>query len=238
MVLFKGRIFRLALLISIAWHLVWIYGIRVELFSDQIKQIEYPTISFLGPILEETIFKKEPKINLPSSISTLPARGLVKDNLNLQSWLLRKSIIRRIVQIRDADKNLPQRVPDILNKRMPPPTYQSAFRPNPVKPEPFPEIGQIKGPAEERRVFYRPSLPVLPDWLREERLRLNIEIKFWLSPEGLVECAEPLISCGYPEIDLLMVSYLNKWRFQPLAEELDNQQDQWGIVRLSFYDQD
>lgn len=238
MVLFKDRIFRLALLISIAWHLVWIYGIRVELFSHQIKQIEYPTISFLGPILEGTIFKKEPKINLPSSISNLSARGLVKDNLNLQNWLLKRSIVRRIVQIRDRDKNIPQRVPDILNKRMPPETYQSAFRPKTVKPEPFPEIGQIKGPVEERRVFYRPSLPVLPDWVREERLRLNIEIKFWLSPDGLVECAEPLISCGYPEIDLLMVTYLNKWRFQPLAEELDNQQDQWGIVRLSFYDQD
>jgi len=239
MVLFKGRIFRLALLISIAWHLVWMYGIRVELFSHQIKQIEYPTISFLGPILEETIFKKEPKINLPSSISPLQARGLVKDNLNLQSWLLKRSIVRRIVQIRDRDKGIPQRVSDGLNKRMPPSTYQSAFRPKTVKSKPFPEIGQVKGPVEERRVFYQPSLPVLPDWLRQERLRLNIEIKFWLSKEGLVEYAEPLISCGYPEIDLLMVTYLNKWRFQPLAaEELDNQQDQWGIVRLSFYDQD
>jgi len=81
-------------------------------------------------------------------------------------------------------------------------------------------------------------LPVLPDWLKEEKLRLNIEIKFWVSPDGLVEHAEPLISCGYPEIDLLMVRYLDKWRFQPLAGDLDGEQGQWGVARLFLYDKD
>ena len=192
----------------------------------------------MGPILEETIFKKEPKINLPSSINTLSDKGLVADNLDLRTWLLNRAAIRRISQFKDPDRNFPARLPGISNKRLPPSTYQSGLWKETLQSKPSPGNGQIDGPVKERTVLYRPSLPVLPDWLKEEKLRLNIEIKFWVSPDGLVEHAEPLISCGYPEIDLLMVRYLDKWRFQPLAGDLDGEQGQWGVARLFLYDKD
>lgn len=51
MEMFKDRVFNLAILLSIAWHVFWLSVITVVAAPRQ-TQVKFSKVSFLGPILE------------------------------------------------------------------------------------------------------------------------------------------------------------------------------------------
>lgn len=85
----------------------------------------------------------------------------------------------------------------------------------------------IKGPAAERRVVFRP-----PPIGVEIGAEADIELKFWVLPDGNVGRVVPLRK-GDAKLEDEAMRYIKKWRFTPLGKE-GPQEEQWGTVAIKF----
>ena len=225
--MFRNRIFNLALVISILWHLLCICGVRIDLSpSYAYKFKKYSAISFLGPILGETTFRRGLKIGLPEVIK-VPFRRLFSDELDLRSQFsdnqIQVKVKKRIITRKQAGSPDKYALVD---------SFDNLNQDSRGTPDYLTRVS-MEGPVENRAVLYNPPLPSLPGWASQEGLRFDLKIKFWVSSQGVVKHAKPEISCGYPELDLLGIRYINRWRFGALGPG-SQQASQWGIAKISL----
>ena len=60
-----------------------------------------------------------------------------------------------------------------------------------------------------------------------------VKLKFSLSKKGIVYSIEPVISSGYPTIDLRAASFIKKWRFSQATSDKEAECN-WGIVSVGI----
>jgi len=85
----------------------------------------------------------------------------------------------------------------------------------------------IKGAVSSRRVLERPLLPQV-----KVKLETEIELTFWVLPDGMVDRAIPSVK-GDAELERVAIQYLKQWRFAPLSKE-EPQVEQWGTIPIKF----
>ncbi len=211
---------------SIAWHLLWICGPSVVLVPGKVEQRKFPVITFLGPILEETAFRR--RLAKASEFIEIPARtSLISDDPPLEIKLPEYRIPGED-KYRLGRKELTRLQEPYASVKEVPRPISSELKTN-SSPVPF----KIEGPVRDRVVASRPPSPALPEWATVRALKFAMKLKFWVSPEGIVGEVGPQISSGYPEIDLLGMRYMYKWRFQTLPSSVD-QARQWGVISLNI----
>jgi TonB family protein len=93
---------------------------------------------------------------------------------------------------------------------------------NPTNP-----ASHIKGPAADRRVIFQPPLPSVTVENEAE-----IELRFWILPNGTVSRVVPLKKSD-PRLETLAINYLRNWRFNPLPPDVPSE-EQWGIIPFKF----
>jgi TonB family protein len=76
-----------------------------------------------------------------------------------------------------------------------------------------PDLGPTHGPV----ALYAPS-PVIPTYLRDQKLNTNVVIEFFITAQGLVT-PRLLASSGSDELDSIALSTVNKWKFKPAAQD-------------------
>jgi TonB family protein len=86
---------------------------------------------------------------------------------------------------------------------------------------------RIQGPAAERQVIFQPPPPSVTVEGETE-----IELRFWILPNGTVSRVVPLKKSD-PRLEALAINYLRHWRFNPLPPEA-GQDEQWGIIPFKF----
>jgi TonB family protein len=85
----------------------------------------------------------------------------------------------------------------------------------------------IRGPLATRKILERPPLPQV-----KVRMEGEIELTFWVSPDGMVDRVVPTIK-GDAELERIAIQYLRQWRFVPLSKD-QPQVEQWGIIPMKF----
>ena len=85
----------------------------------------------------------------------------------------------------------------------------------------------VEGPISERRILYRPPLPQV-----STEQTVQIKLKFWVAPNGIVDQVIP-VERGGAKLEAVAVNFLKKWRFEPLPAE-EKQERQWGILTVKF----
>ncbi|NWF94058.1 MAG: energy transducer TonB [Syntrophaceae bacterium] len=85
----------------------------------------------------------------------------------------------------------------------------------------------IKGPLATRKILERPQTPQV-----KVRVEAEIELTFWVSPEGMVDRVIPTIR-GDTELEWIAIQYLKQWRFAPLSKD-QPQVEQWGVIPIKF----
>jgi len=125
-------------------------------------------------------------------------------------------------------KELQIEVPEVLTKiaRLAPPSPREVTRSK--KLPSARELFQIKGPAGERKVTYRPSKPPAVELEAET----EIVLKFWVLPNGEVGRIIP-IKKAEPVLEAKAIGYLKEWRFNPLSPD-EAQVEQEGIIPVRF----
>jgi len=85
----------------------------------------------------------------------------------------------------------------------------------------------VEGPIAERRILYRPR----PPKVRADQT-VQIRLKFWVTPNGIVDQIVPL-ERGGTNLESVAIQYLKQWKFEPLPPEV-KQERQWGILTVKF----
>jgi hypothetical protein len=128
----------------------------------------------------------------------------------------------------------PERIVPDRQDSPPLPTLERYQRPEAAltRPVTTPIVGsspalQIQGPAAERQVIFQPPLPAAT----VDR-EIDIELRFWILPNGTVSRVVPLKKAD-PRLEALAISYLRQWRFNQLRTDVAAD-EQWGIIPFKF----
>lgn len=89
---------------------------------------------------------------------------------------------------------------------------------------------KIQGPVARRGVRQRIE-PVYPESARRAGLEDDVELWFWVDPEGNVISVEPETKSGY--FDEAAMRAMRSWKFAALDPRLPRN-DQWGKVTIRF----
>ena len=229
----RGRnIFAITVLFSAIWHFFWIATVNIVVTpSIEIKD-EFTNVTFLGPILEKTAFEMmveeyQPKTETLYRISMLlkteehldvegPSRALKKDAFKYKTE--KKALIARNGNVfKSEDK------PHFFNSE------KSIFY----------HIGDkiinrfMEGPAKNRAILFKPNFPYFSKRSLVDEENFVTKFRFTLSNTGNVEVVEPVVSSGYPDIDMRCIQYLKQWKFAP--RPMDTERDgQWGIITFNI----
>ena len=121
---------------------------------------------------------------------------------------------RRILEERDTQRIMAQM------------TVQAHTRKPPARSLDEDSVG-IKGPASRRKILYKPEIPEV-----EIDREGEVELKFWVLPDGSVGSVFPLLR-GDAELERIAINYMKQWRFNPLAEG-GSTVEQWGTITVRF----
>lgn len=91
----------------------------------------------------------------------------------------------------------------------------------------------ITGPVSSRRVV-RTVSPKYPAWAEEKGIEGEVEVKFWVSPEGIVNKLALVKTSGYPDFDSRAIEAVRKYLFEPVGRS-EKREDQWGTVTIKYF---
>lgn len=230
--MFRDRVFAIAFIIALLWHAGW-FSVVTVVTPQNYRWNAKSGISFLGPILDKNMFDmlmadKPVLINTKYKIDPLPIKELIKRDV---PKVKRKAPNQSLYTYSTENVKLKLPVTDRDRKRVP---LLSELRIR-VKVSSMPLSGSpgvsISGPASERALIYKPDKPILSFNIDTEKIKsYTLKLKFTLMNDGSVTRVEPVLSSGNPDVDLLGINYLQRWRFEPLPEEKQT----WGIAELVF----
>lgn len=90
----------------------------------------------------------------------------------------------------------------------------------------------IAGPVSRRKVLNR-VYPEYPSWAEEKGIEGEVHLKFWVTPDGIVESVETEKTSGYPDFDSRALRALNQYRFSALSSQ-EEQKTQWGTIVIKY----
>ena|GEM_PF-1220202 len=230
-ILAGDRIFNLSIIFSTVWHLFWICAIGIVVTPSVQPTGVHQEIGFLGPILEKTAFDLLTENAKPQAETLYASSALFHD----KAYLRPEGPARKV-----RKESLPEALPDkfvfylrehVNDMREIPPylayavggkRYTSdnkgAFEP--------------EGPAAERAVIFKPDFPAVPAGLYGDCEKYTVKLKFFLSDKGLVYDVMPVVSSGFPEVDMEAMKFLRRWRFSP-SDVRKKHESGWGILAIT-----
>ena len=226
--MFRSRVFNIALLLSLAFHLSCIFGVNIVVLPGRYSMRDLTSVSFLGPILDKTALEII-LANKPVGVTTTYQR-------DLSAYVQAAGRKERVPAQDEAKQHIDTRAEDSIDK-----VLGRIFRREKEIPgivtsrtaeEPFFKgSGEISGTVADREIMYKPARPELPTWT-DVKPPFTLELEFVVSAQGEVKEVVPFISSGNPEIDLMGIRYLKSWRFAPLTKHLNREEE--GRIKFIF----
>lgn len=91
---------------------------------------------------------------------------------------------------------------------------------------------QITGPVSARGIV-RAVHPRYPEWAEKGGIQGEVQLRFWVLPEGVVNRVEVVTTSGYADLDQIAVAAMRQWLFEPVSQQ-EGMQEQWGMMTLRF----
>lgn len=207
----------IVLVISTLWHIFLIFAVLIVILPKGFDFVKFPTVSFLGPILNEEAFRLDISSN-QSQIWSPYKKNFHSDNLSRSDSI---ATAQRVFVNYEKDIITSAPLDSMMDKKVFYYTREFPVYKKFEKEESFAgsdNIVKIEGPLKSRTIFFKPQLPVLPKWTESSNIEFKMEFKILVSDKGNVMLVERLISSGYPDIDILMSRYLSRWQFVAIVQ--------------------
>ncbi len=226
--------FNRALIMSFLWHLLCFFMVTIIIVPVGVMQKRLSGIYFLGSLLDKKFFKHEFRdLDTFSKNRRKATAGLFLDDQQVIPvkrigfgrergfFLENSSEIMGIDSIIGTEKLFP----DMVKKER-------------VYLEPDSSFSEISGKAKDRIVLFKPPFPDYKVTLSARHkdnilISCSVKLRLIITKDGTVKAADILQSSGYPDINLIAVRYVKKWKFIPLKPD-QAQEDQEGIVQIEF----
>ncbi len=224
-----NKIFGLALIISVGWHLFW--GLFFDLSLGEKQTFSGKEIIPVYYIGKGQIIKNKPTrvTGVASSLltpSSLPQMDLIRPPLpkgklpQTEEEMLTKRA-----------KEISENKTEISLKKDFEPTIDRKNLPDWVLPEESSKNKEypIKWESAKREVT-QSYYPELPQWAEEIWLKSNVILQFTVSANGEVKGITTEKSSGDAKLDLLAMNSLRRWKFLPS----DKNEEAKGIITINF----
>jgi len=230
---FSNNIFSISILFSLLWHIFWILAVGVVVTPTVESSDLYQEVSFLGPILEKTAFDIMAEGGIPHSETVYTSSSTL-----ITSAYLRVAGPARRVKKEVMPENVLDRFFVVLqgyfsNKKEVPLYVAESAEMRYSKKRKRKAISFIDGPAKRRELISKAEPSSVPRGIYGNEKEYAVKLKFFVSKNGIVRDIEPVVSSGYPEIDLLAVKSLKKWRFSPTNAKRKNKSI-WGVTLIKI----
>lgn len=221
--MFKDRNFNIAFSVSILWHLFWMCLVFVVILPKAKDFAKFPTISFLGPILEREIIveaakqQEGPKRFYASFKRDFQASDIFGPEIEVAENFEPKE---------SYEINIPMDKIFVEEEE----EFKSKSESDIIKYD----FGKVveEGPLSKRRIISKGELPDYHKLAEQNLQGFNMKFKLWVSKEGRVVKVERLASSGLPETDVLGMNYILQWRFE--EGDRTSGQAEWGIAEVDF----
>jgi len=226
----RGNYLLTSIFVSGVCHIFWLSSVGISTSARAETPKNYTKVSFLGPILEKTAFEMMMEGALPQA-ETLYASSIIE--MDTQDVAVEGP---SKISAEEVFQKIDRRNKALFAKRY---TVRESRAPrfSMGKKGLFYHIGEkglsklIDGPAKTRAILYKPPMPAFSNKRLFEEEVFVTKYKFVLSKDGNVRSVEPLVSTGYPDIDMKCIKYLKQWKFAPrYVSDTDDQQV--GIITL------
>lgn len=95
------------------------------------------------------------------------------------------------------------------------------------------ELFPVQGELKDRGIAYQ-EIPEYPEWAQKKGIESSVRFRFWVTPDGRVKENIQLVrGSGYPELDELAKSALQRWVFHKLPQAKGNVVEQ-GDIEFRF----
>ena len=210
--MFINRQMRLALLISLLWHLFWMFSVSIVFLPSGFKLKQYFSVHFLGSILSDSLsMAKETDVHRKHSLQFPSEADIQRANHFKASpdvFLATEKVTLSPDSFIDVDivkDNILTTLSSLTKKTV--------------------SVG--------REVIFRPLLPEYPELEDSQACRAgSVVFKVYISGQGLVQEVINEQASGNPEIDAALARYIRKWRFAPAC----NLQGQWQSIKINLDD--
>ncbi len=219
--------FKKSLFISIAVHLLAL--IFMPGYKASVHDRDWVEVSLVRfPDIRERIPDWVPgERDLPEPSARMPDADRIDMPVEIEDYFsdipvtqarpeVREDVFPRVDPARERDPE-PRRLPGRRD------------RVGPVPEEGEDEHFTLTGPVARREVIRR-VYPEYPQWAQEQGIEGSLKLRFWVSPQGIIERVELESTSGYPEMDSRAIEAMKKWLFEPE----DSEELQWGTITIRY----
>lgn len=237
--LFRNKPFNIALLISLSWHLLCMLCITIVVLPANFQMSKTSTVSFLGPILEKTAFEMMLPKKSPSRHPLYRKHMHVDDSLLASTRTGVEKVRFESFFTQDKRKGLRVSAKDLFGQfKFIPPFRRTGVdvqqRGTRTRQDAWQKDIFIEGPLADQEILFKPELPAIAQQLDRGQDSFSVELRFKVIPDGTVDDVSLLASSGYPDIDLVAISYIKGFRFSPLASGRKPKRPVWSNVKLNL----
>ncbi len=228
--MFSDRIFSLSIAFSTVWHLFWICVVGIAITPSVRPANLHQEVGFLGPILEKTAFDLLTENVNPQAETLYSSSVLFQDEIYLKPEGPERKVRKEFLPGALSD-GFVFFLRDYVNDTREIQPYLAHIAGVKYEGPDHIEAPGIKGPAADRGIIFKPGLPDIPAGLYGDNKEYAVKLKFFVSRKGLVYGVAPVVSSGFPEIDMEATKSLKRWRFSPSSGEKKSESD-WGIITV------
>ncbi|MFQ5952430.1 MAG: hypothetical protein ACE5JK_03390 [Candidatus Omnitrophota bacterium] len=215
------RNLRIAIGISLGVHIFVMSAVMIVTPDRMGRKKGYTRVDFLGPILEKTAF----------DIMLESANPVMKTSYGLGPLSFG---VGRLKASPPGRMSLKQEFSQHLENRMDSSALE-ALEDYKTVPDFYLDVKAGGSELwalgfEKRKVIYTPEAPFIMRGLYGSKDEIHIKIKALVSSCGSVKKAEPVITTGYPQLDILATKYVRGWIFEPKGES----GDEWIVLNVTL----
>lgn len=229
--MFSNKIFSISILFSLIWHVFWIFAVGIAAAPTVESSDLYQEVSFLGPILEKTAFDIMAEGGIPHSETVYTSSSTLVTNAYLRVAGPARRVKKEVMPENVLDRFFVVLRGYFSNKKEVPSYVAESAEMRYSKKRKTKAISFIDGPAKQRELISKPEPASVPRGVYSNEKAHIVKLKFFVSKDGIVRDIEPVVSSGYPEIDLLAVKSLKKWRFSPTNVK-QKHKPIWGVTSI------
>ncbi|MFH1548734.1 MAG: TonB family protein [Candidatus Omnitrophota bacterium] len=224
-----SKIFGLALILSVGWHLFW--GLLFDLSLDE-KQLDsgkqIVPVYYIG---NSSILKDKTIRGIGTASSVFPSPNLPEIDIIRPPLPSRKLPQTEEDMLAQRTKEITEYKTEIPFKEDLEPIIDRKFLPDWVLPEE--SLKEKKQPIKwktEKREVIQSYYPPMPQWAQEAGIISNVTLQFSVSAKGEVKEIQTEKSSGEAKLDLLAINYLRRWQFLPS----DKNEESKGLITIDF----
>lgn len=225
-----SRNLRIALLISIGVHIVWMSVISIVTPNDAGRLRPYTRVDFLGSILKKTAFDMMIEEATPgmSAVYGYDAFFSTHDRyLDVVMPKLASGLPEFPVY---AENSMEDLVSGFLTGDKAVPDFTRGSEGFGSGLYGFEQ--DVPGSITARKVIYRPEVPHLMSGLYDGKISFRVKMRVLVGPDGNVRMVESYTTTGYPRVDIMASEYVKGWIFE--RQGGFSAEDEWQEVNVTL----